>query len=258
MKRLFPIIVTLIAVTLVTAPRLAKAVPGNNPIYVTFETVQALITQVTGSFQSALANQNQLITALEQKVEDLETRVSVLEATPTPTPLPEMQEGIFTIDEPIDVSGYSRMQVWVDGAQLWAALMYSDDGVTWQWQSKFGEDFGGQGSYFYPIKARYYKVVSWGPERTFHYRIDQEEINAPIAEVEYYPELAAVNEPITFVNISENITAYKWEISSPYVGYRYTNSFSLTPTSTAPFEVYLTVQNDQGIVDTKTVRISFN
>lgn len=61
------------------------AAPSNNPFQATIATLEQMIANAVAPLNNLLNNHDQRIAELENTVEDLEARVEILEATPTPT-----------------------------------------------------------------------------------------------------------------------------------------------------------------------------
>ncbi len=225
--------------------------------------LQCYVFDKANEIQTSLESLTSRVTNTENKnadqdalIESLQARIEVLEQTPTPTPLPESMTGTFSIETPINVTGYGRISVSIQGQQGSAAIYYSDNQTDWQLQGKFGEDFGDKSSYVYPIKGAYYKISSWASPSTYNYVVDNTQISGPTADFSFSPQNPTVNQQISFNNTSIGAAQIKWEFGAPYTGYNTNNSVNLTPNSAGSFVVHLYVQNAQGIVDTKTVYIT--
>lgn len=198
-------VLILIPIFLFLFAKPSKAESSNNPVFATINFVQSSIQTSANSFQSAVNSINGKIlelqsslnlvredinnlktentdlknenTVQDEKIQELEKRVSKLEITPTPTSIPSVKEGQFIIgssgeSQIVEATGYTRITITIVGYQLNSALFYSDNGISWApFQSKFGEDSGTGPSYTFEVKGKYYKVNSWAVyPQSFYYR----------------------------------------------------------------------------------------
>lgn len=223
--------------------------------------LQCYVFDKANEIQTSLDSLTSRVTNTENKnadqdalIESLQARIEVLEQTPTP--LPESMTGTFSIETPINVTGYGRISVSIQGQQGSAAIYYSDNQTDWQLQGKFGEDFGDKSSYVYPIKGAYYKISSWASPSTYNYLIDNTQVTGPTSDFSFSPQSPTLNQQMTFTNTSVGGTQFKWEFGSPYTSYNTNSVVNLTPNQTGTFIVHLYVQNGDGVVDTKSALIT--
>jgi hypothetical protein len=204
--------------------------------------------------QSAISVQDQRIQELESEVELLENRIEVLENTSPSPSIPASKTGVFSVDTPVNVSGYSRIVVTIkNGGSSSNAIFYSDDQVNWTLQSKFGENFGSLANYKFPVKGKYYKITIWdGFQREFEYFLDNAPITAPVSDFTIIPGSPKVGQQMTFTNTSTGASQFRWEFGGVATFYSTDSVINFTPSSTGPLTVLLYTRNLDGVEDTKS------